>query len=126
MAKVSGEQNIYTTTFTSYVNGEDKITIVQREEEKEIEDEFEVGNNLVKCAYNYWLSDNHLLKAIISRITTTKYKNKECYEIETNGITLWIDKDTGLVYRQINGFGVTEFSYEFDVVKDEDIVKPSV
>ena len=127
MVKVSGTQKIYTTTFTSYVNGNDKIAVVQREDtEKEIRNEFEVGNNLVKCAYNYWLYDNHLLKAITSRITTTECNNKECYKIETNGITLWIDKDTGLINRQINGFGVVEIVYEFDVVKDDDIVKPKV
>lgn len=126
MEKVSGQPNIYTATFTSYINGNDKITILQREEKKEILDEFEVGNNLVKCAYNYWLRDNYLLKSITSRITTTEYNNKEYYKIETSGSTLWIDKDTGLINRQINGFGIAEFAYEFDVVKDNDIVKPSI
>lgn len=126
MVKVSGQQKIYTTTFTSYVKGNDKITIVQQEEEKEIRDGFEVENNLIKCAYNYWESDNHLLKAMISRIATTEYDNRECYIIESKGITLWIDKDTGLICRQINGFGVVEFAYEFDVVKDDDIIKPSI
>lgn len=126
LVKPSGQQKIYTTTFTSYINGNDKISIVQREEEREIRDGFEVGNNLVKCAYNYWLGDNYLLKAITSRITTTEYNNKECYKIETNGLTLWIGKDTGLINRQINGFGVAEFGYEFDVVRDDNIVKPSI
>lgn len=126
MVKVSGQQKIYTTTFTSYINGNDKIAIVQREEEKEITDGFEVGNNLVKCAYNYWLYDNYLLKAITSRITTAECNNKECYKIETNGLILWIDKDTGLINRQINGFGVAEIGYAFDVVNDNDIIKPSI
>ncbi len=126
MVKVSGQQKIYTTTFTSYINGNDKIAIVQREEEKEITDGFEVGNNLVKCAYNYWLYDNYLLKAITSRITTDECNNKECYKIETNGLILWIDKDTGLINRQINGFGVAEIDYAFDVVNNNDIIKPSI
>lgn len=129
IGKISNQPNIYTTTFTSYINGNDKISIVQRGEEKKVEDGFEVGNNLVKCAYNYWKYDNliyHLINAITSRITTTEYNNKKCYRIETNGIILWIDKDTGLICREINGFGVAEFNYEFDVVKDDDIVKPSV
>lgn len=127
MVKVNGSQNIFATTFTSYVNGNDKIAVVQRDDtEKEIRNEFEVGKNLVKCAYNYWLYDNHLLKAITSRITTTECNNKECYKIETNGLTLWIDKDTGLINRRINGSGVVEIVYEFDAVKDDDIVKPKV
>lgn len=126
MVKPSGQQKIYTTTFTSYINGNDKIAIVQREEEKEITDGFEVGNNLVKCAYNYWLYDNYLLKAITSRITTDECNNKECYKIETNGLILWIDKDTGLINRQINGFGVAEIDYAFDVVNNNDIIKPSI
>lgn len=126
LVKVNGQQNIYTTTSTSYIKGNDKITVVQREDQKEVRDEFEVGNNFIKCAYSYWLGDNHLLKAITSRITTTEYNDKDCYKIETNDTTLWIDKDTGLVCRRLNGFGVAEFSYEFDIVKDDDIVKPNV
>lgn len=34
IGKISNQPNIYTTTFTSYINGNDKISIVQRGEEK--------------------------------------------------------------------------------------------
>ena len=67
-----------------------------------------------------------MLKAITSRITTDECNNKECYKIETNGLILWIDKDTGLINRQINGFGVAEIDYAFDVVNNNDIIKPSI
>ena len=129
MVKISGQSDIYTTTLTKYINGDDKISIAQRGEKKEIVDNFELGKSSVNCAYNCGLEDNmirHLQKAITSKITTTECNNKECYMIEADGITLWVDKDTGLVYREMNGLGVAEFSYEFDVVSDDDIVKPTV
>ena len=61
--------------------------------------------------------------AVMSRISTDNAGN---YLIELDNWKMWVDKDTGLVIREINGGLVTERSYEFDNVKDEDIVKPDI
>ena len=64
--------------------------------------------------------------AIMSRITTDNYDNIECYLIELNNWKMWVEKDTGLVLREVNGGMVSERFYEFDSVKDEDIIKPDI
>ena len=61
--------------------------------------------------------------AVMSRISTDNVGN---YLIELDNWKMWVDKDTGLVIREINGGLISERSYEFDNVKDEDIVKPDI
>ena len=68
-----------------------------------------------------------LCLSIISRITTEECNNKETFLIEMpKGWKVWVDKENGTIIREINGGFVTERSYEFDIVKDEDIVKPDI
>ena len=64
--------------------------------------------------------------AIMSRITTDNYGNIKCYLIELNNWKMWVEKDTGLVLREVNGGMVSERFYDFDSVKDEDIIKPDI
>lgn len=64
--------------------------------------------------------------AIMSRITTDNYGNVECYLIELDNWKMWVEKETGLIIREINGGLVAERVYEFDTVKDEDILKPDI
>ena len=68
-----------------------------------------------------------LLFSAITTISTEECNNKECYHIEiSSGWKVWIDKENGTIVREINGGFVTERRYEFDVVKDEYIVKPDI
>ena len=64
--------------------------------------------------------------AIMSRISTDNYGDIECYLIELDNWKMWVEKDTGLIIREINGGMVAERIYEFDIVKDEDIIKPDI
>lgn len=65
--------------------------------------------------------------AFLSKIRTEECNNTECYVIEfAQGWRQWIDKKTGLIIREINNDIMTNYSYEFDVVKDEDISKPDI
>lgn len=64
--------------------------------------------------------------AVMSRISTDNYGNIECYLIELDNWKMWVEKDTGLIIREINGGMVAERIYEFDIVKDEDIIKPDI
>lgn len=68
-----------------------------------------------------------LLVAATSRITSEKCNNKECYLVEpAKEWKLWIDKETGLVVREINGSLLQDSYYKFNEVTDEDIVKPDI
>lgn len=65
--------------------------------------------------------------SVLSKITTEEYSYKECYLIEfPEGVRYWVDKETGLILREINAGTVNDFYYEFDTVKDEDIAKPDI
>ena len=77
------------------------------------------------------IADMNILQKVlfstITRISTEECNNKECYYMEiTDGFKVWLDKENGTVVREINSGFVTERSYEFNVVKDEDIVKPDI
>ena len=65
--------------------------------------------------------------AFTARITTEKCNNKECYLIEVSkDYRIWVEKDTGIIVREINIDNITNRIYTFDEVKDEEIIKPDV
>lgn len=65
--------------------------------------------------------------AVMTRIITEECSNRECYLVEgANGWKTWIEKESGIIIREINGGIVTDFNYEFNIVKDEDITKPDI
>ena len=68
-----------------------------------------------------------LLFSAITRVYTDECNNKDCYYMEIyKGWKVWINKENGTIVREINGGSVAERTYEFDVVKDEDITKPDI
>jgi len=68
-----------------------------------------------------------LLFSAITRVSTDECKNKECYYMEiADGWKVWLDKENGTIVREINGGFVSKRTYEFDVEKDTDIVKPDI
>lgn len=111
-----------------YNKDNEKIGIIQSGQEKiAIIDGSVIGEvNIV----NIFSTDDNTIQqlqfAMMSRITTDNYNNIECYLIELDNWKMWVDKDTGLIIREINGELVTERVYEFDIVKDEDIAKPDI
>ena len=63
----------------------------------------------------------------ISLIKSEQCNSRDCYLIELkDGWRMWIDKETGLIIREINGGFITNRKYTFDIVKDEDIAKPDI
>lgn len=129
--KIYSKKSDNVVTVTSYKNGNDKIYIIENGEERKISRDSQVDSKgVINSIYSFYgdhTMDN-LKNAITSRITIDDYNGKECYLIQMdNNLMLWVDKTTGLVYRQISGgFGVTEFIYEFDIVNDNDIKKPDI
>ena len=72
---------------------------------------------------------SEIMIAITKGLETGTCNNRECYIFENrkDGTTIYVDKETGLVLRAINdnnGYVVSEYEYEFDNVKDEDIKVP--
>ena len=113
---------------TLYKNGDEKLGIIQSGEEKIAmkNDGFESSVKVIAVPDIENIMQR-LQFAAMTRITTDYCNNIECYLIEiVDGWKMWVDKETGLMRREINGSIVAERSYRFDVVSDEDIVKPDI
>lgn len=68
-----------------------------------------------------------ILFSAMTWITTEECRDKDCYYIEIQDEwKMWVDKDNGTILREINGSIITERTYEFGTVKDEDITKPDI
>lgn len=77
------------------------------------------------------ISDMNILQrilfTILARISTEECNNKKTFLIEMpDGWKIWVDRQNGTIIREINTGFVTERKYEFDIVKDENIVKPDI
>lgn len=63
--------------------------------------------------------------AVESKVRSTECNGKECYEIRlAKDLILWVEKDTGLVMRELNGNTTTNYSYQFGNVTDADVQMP--
>lgn len=77
------------------------------------------------------VSDMNLLQKLLFS-TLAKISTEECNKKETflvampHGWKMWLNKENGTIIREINSGFITERRYEFDIVKDEDIVKPDI
>ena len=113
---------------TRYKKDSEEIGIIQSGQEKiAILDGSVLGEVSVVNIFSTLNSTMSKLQfAVMSKITTDNYDNIECYLIELDNWKMWVEKDTGLIVRDINGGIVAERFYEFDVVKDEDIIKPDI
>lgn len=92
---------------------------------------------------NVW---QFIVRAIKSSIKTEECNGKECYKIQIgcfdlmcfnnhNNDVCYFDKETGLKVREFNGTVgdgenkiniVSDYHYEFDIVKDEDLKEPNI
>ena len=88
--------------------------------------------------YNYTETDNKwqtFLGSIFANVKSTNYNGKECYIIKgflsslsltSEGAETYIEKDTGLYLKTIEGDRTTERIYEFDKVDDSIFVEPDI
>ena len=75
--------------------------------------------------YSYFIDENKLMKK--ATIKNETINNTDCYSIETlHGCKIWVEKQTGLIIRDINVDYITDYNYEFNNVKDENVVKPDI
>lgn len=138
----------YLTTITRLVNGNQvqKITYYKQGIEQLIFTEIDgkkyiqdsknmVGGSILPVTY---VSDGLFANfqfAFITGINSTYCNGKECYVIKGKSYERYIDKETGFAVRSIDKSNkeisrqtdmVVDYEYEFNVVKDNDIVKPEI
>jgi len=112
---------------TAYANDNEKIVIVQSGEDK-----VALLNGNIAPVYVSTISEFDDIKfkiplAFTSKITTEECNNKDCYLIElSKDYKIWVEKETGIIIREMNIGHIANRTYTFDVVTDEDIVKPDI
>lgn len=115
---------------TKFRSDSDSVAIIQAGDKKYAMSDDNVLGSLQVVTF-VSITDMNILQKLffstITKVSTEECNNKECYFIEMfDGWKLWIDKENGTIIREINGGFVTERRYQFDVVKNENIVKPDI
>lgn len=119
-----------------YNNGERTDTFWDNKENKIAQ--LDSGTVLGVNIYNYTETDNKwqtFLGSITANIKSTNYNGKECFIIKgflsSNSLTFegaetYIEKDTGLYVKTIEGDRTTEREYEFESVDDSIFIEPDI
>ena len=110
---------------TAYSKGDEKIVIIQSGDNKVLLENGDVAPANVNTISEYDDIKLRIPLAFTSKITTEKYNDKECYLIElSKDYKIWVEKETGIIVREMDISYITNRTYTFDIVKDEDIIKP--
>lgn len=124
-----------TRKLTVYKSGNEGIGIIQAGDKKIafINNENIVGGGIQVVTFRMFGDESginllqKLFLSAVARINTEECNNKETFLVEMPaGWKIWVDKENGTIVREINGGLVTERNYEFDTVKDEDVIKPDI
>lgn len=119
-----------TRKLTVYKNDNESIAVIQTGDKKIAMLEKNIVGGVQVVTFESIADMNILQKLLFSAmvtISTEECNNRECYYLELpQDFKIWIDKENGTIVREINGGMVTERYYEFDIVKEEDIVKPDI
>lgn len=119
-----------------YNNGERTDTFWDNEENKIAQ--LDSGTIMGVNIYNFTETDNKwqaFLESIFANVKSTNYNGKECYIIKgflssfsltSEDAETYIEKDTGLYLKRIDGNRTTERTYEFDKVDDSIFVEPDI
>ena len=111
----------------AYNKDDEKIVIIQAGEDKVL-----LANGNISPVYVNTISEYDDIKfkiplALTSKLKTEECNNKECYSIElSKDYKIWVEKETGIIIRVMDFTYITNRYYSFDIVKDEDIVKPDI
>ena len=119
-----------------YNNGERTDTFWDNKESKTAQ--LDSGTIIGVNIYNFTETDNKwqtFLGSILANVKSTNYNGKECYIIKgflsslsltSEGAETYIEKETGLYLKTIEGDRTTERKYEFDKVDDSIFVEPDI
>ena len=143
-----------TRKMIKYFNGENENTYIEVESEEGTEKVATLNSNGLPSfgKITNWFDDiddmkQFILMSLMAHIRSVEQNGKECYEItlvyasnilmpSDGDFALYIEKETGLTIRNINGYSldangikspiITDYEYRFDVVTDEDLVEPDI
>lgn len=73
--------------------------------------------------YEEWTKFDFIMN---SKIELEQCNNKDCYFIQYKDLKIWIEKETGLIVRMMQGKFLYNYTFKFNCVKDEDIAKPDI
>ncbi len=119
-----------------YNNGEKTDTFTQTSDTKIAQ--LNSGTIMSIGIYNHLETENNwqtFLGSMFASVKSTNYNGKDCYIIKGfmsstsltfEGAETYIEKDTGLFIKDIEGETITEKEYEFDNVDDSIFVEPDI
>ncbi len=119
-----------------YNNGERKDTFYDNKEGKTVQ--LGTDNFMSINIYNFLETDNNwqtLFGSICSNIKSTNCDGKDCYIIKgflssmtlsSTSVETYIEKDTGLYFKTVDGENISTREYEFDKVDDSIFVEPDI
>lgn len=114
-------------SMTVYNKDNEKIGIIESGEDKIALSNIVIGPTGVNTISEYDDIKFKIPLAFTAKITTEKCDDKDCYLIElTKDYKIWVEKETGIVIREMDVAYITNRNYIFDIVKDEDIIKPDI
>ncbi len=119
-----------------YNNGEKTDTFTQTPDTKIAQ--LNSGTIMSIGIYNHLETENNwqtFLGSMPASVKSTNYNGKDCYIIKGfmsstsltfEGAETYIEKDTGLFIKDIEGETITEKEYEFDNVEDSIFLEPDI
>ena len=119
-----------------YNNGEKTDTFTQTPDTKIAQ--LNSGTIMSIGIYNHLETENNwqtFLGSMFASVKSTNYNGKDCYIIKGfmsstsltfEGAETYIEKDTGLFIKDIEGETITEKEYEFDNVDDSIFIEPDI
>lgn len=111
-------------SLTIYKKGDEKLGIIQSGEDKVLLETVEVAVGF-STINEFDDIKFKLPMAFTSKIKTQECNGKECYLIEIEkDYKIYVEKETGIILRTMGMSYITNRKYTFDVVTDENIVKP--
>ncbi len=118
------------------LNGERKDTFYDNKEGKTVQ--LNTDNLVSVNIYNFMESDNKwqtLFGSIFANIKSANCDGKDCYIIKgflssmslnSTSSETYIEKDTGLYFKTVDGENISKKEYEFDKVDDSIFVEPDI
>lgn len=124
------------TLVSAYSNGEKNTVYTEADGLKEVNTNIKEISTV--SLHNYLETDNNwqtFINGISANVKSTTVNGKDCYLIKgfmsstgsaSKDIEVYVEKDTGLLLKVVDGDSTTESGYEFNNVDDSIFVEPDV